>query len=225
MDRQQRYEAIKAKEAELERREEALRKNNVDIVNEKPPNFPPHCPFVRHDIAADIPIEFITTMKIAFVLFCFTSATLFINLISCGTTVTIKVGKGKGYSLGYNLVFGILYFLLTIPLAFKINYYRLYTQCTQRNVKMTWFALEGIYIAFHAYASAGVKNSGLIGLIALIDALSAGSGAAKCFCTISGLCWLIATAGQVFLFGNVMKVTRGPAPAANNSPYSPVIDN
>lgn len=223
MDKQQRYEAIKAKEAELERREAALRQNNVDVVEEKPPNFPPFCPMIRHNIAVDIPVEFMMTVRIAFILFCFTSATLFINLIACFTTVGIKVGKGKGYSLGYNSVFGVLYFILTIPLAFKINYYRLYTQCMHRSVKMTWFALEGAYIAFHAYASAGVKNSGLIGLIAMIDAISAGTSSAKAFCSISGLCWLLATAGQVFLFGNVMKVYK-MSDSRNQNPYSPVIE-
>lgn len=221
MDKQQRYEAIKAKEAELERREAALRQNNVEVVEEKPPNFPPFCPFIRHNIAVDIPVDLMMTVRIAFILFFFTAGTLLVNLIACFTTATIKVGKGKGYSLGYNSVFGVLYLVLTVPLAFKINYYRLYTQCSQRRIKMTWFALEGAYIAFHAYACAGIKNSGLIGLIAMIDSLSAGGGAAKCFCSISALCWLLSTAGQVFLFGNVMKAYK-VSDNNNAGPYSPV---
>lgn len=217
---EERFAAIQAKEAELQRREEALRQQNIEVVQEKPPNFPPFFHFVHHDISTDIPIAYQMTVKIAFVLFLLTCVTLIMNLIACFTTGTIKVGKGTSYSLGTNSVLGVIYLLLTVPLAFKINYYRLYEQCMKKNIKMTWFALEGIYIGVYAYASAGMKNTGCIGLITTIDSISAGSGASKAFCTISCIMWLLGLAGHVFLFGKVMNASKV---GESNNQYSAVL--
>ena len=51
------WHAIKQKEEELKRREKALKKSNVEIVEDtKPPNFPPFCSVIYHNIAEEIPI-------------------------------------------------------------------------------------------------------------------------------------------------------------------------
>ncbi|KAH0791387.1 secretory carrier-associated membrane protein 1-like [Histomonas meleagridis] len=64
-----RYYAIQQKEEELKRREKALKKANVEIEEDThPPNFPPFCSVVYHNIAEEIPIASQWTIRIAFIM-------------------------------------------------------------------------------------------------------------------------------------------------------------
>ncbi|KAH0791590.1 secretory carrier-associated membrane protein 1-like [Histomonas meleagridis] len=206
-----RYYAIQQKEEELKRREKALKKANVEIEEDThPPNFPPFCSVVYHNIAEEIPIASQWTIRIAFIMILALAVLVIINLIACCTTGTIKLGgSGASYSVGANIVFGVIIGILSVPLAFKINYYKLYTQAKTNNITLGWFALQAIFILCFGYAAVGLKNNGVIGIITMLDALAAGSGFCKVICIISAVLWVLGTLVEIFLFGRVMVLYKG----------------
>lgn len=215
-DVEARYYAIQQKEEELRNREKALKKSNIDIVGgEKPYNFPPFCSIVYHNIGEEIPIASQWTVRIAYIMYWCLCITCVINVIACCTTGKIDV---KGYSAGKNIIFGILIGLLAVPLAFKINYYKFYTQCKDNEITLRFFALQAIYIAVYAYAAVGKKNSGTIGLITAIDALAGGkSGFCKAICMIAAVLWVAGAAIQIFLFGKIMVLYKGTGSSKQNT--------
>ncbi|KAH0785212.1 secretory carrier-associated membrane protein 1-like [Histomonas meleagridis] len=212
-----RYYAIQQKEEELKRREKALKKVNVEIEEDtKPPNFPPFCSVVYHNIAEEIPIASQWTVRIAFIMIIALTVTVIVNLIACCTTGTINVGgAGAKYSAGTNIVFGVIIGVLSVPLAFKINYFKLYTQCKLNDVKLGWFALQAIFIICYGYAAVGMKNCGVIGIITMLDGIASGSGFCKVMSIISAVLWVCGTVVEVFLFGRVMVLYKssGSAPS------------
>ena len=211
-DLQERYEAIQRKEKELEEREKDLRKQNVEITEDQSPNFPPFCPIVHHDIPTDIPIEYMWTVRFSLILLVSLSVELVINFIAACTSKNFA-------SLGKNIVFSLIFMIVTIPIAFKVNYYKLYTSCKRRNLTLIWFALEAGMIAFCVIAAVGISSSGLMGIITCIDALANGSGAAKVFCTIAAVIWVLLSLGHILLIGKVFNAYRRQRGKGNASPY------
>lgn len=205
----ERYARLQAKEDELARRENELKKQDVNIDAEKPNNFPPCFPFMRHDITTDIPLSFQWTIRLAFIgQFIFAGA-LFINFIGACTTGTIKLKSGSGYSLGKNIIFSIIFLILGIPCAFRINYMKLYSQAAKKDIKCLYFALEGIFVGINAFAVVGLKDWGLMGIITVIDALSAStSGFCKAMITIACILWAGSALLQIFLFGRIMQLYK-----------------
>lgn len=202
---EERYRRLQAKEEELARRENALKKQDVNLDDEKVNNFPPFCPFMRHDITADIPLAYQWTVRLAFIGQFIFAGTLLINFIGACTTGTIKLKSGSGYSLGKNIIFSIIYFLLGIPCAFKINYMKLYSECAKKDIKCLYFALQGIFIGINGFACVGLKDWGLMGIITVIDAISAStSGFCKAIIIIACILWGCSALLQVFLFGRFM---------------------
>lgn len=215
-DVEARYYAIQQKEEELRNREKALKKSNIEISdNEKPYNFPPFCSIVYHNIGEEIPIASQWTVRIAYIMFYCLFATCVINVIACCTTGKIKV---KGYSAGRNIVFGAVIGVLAVPLAFKINYYKLYTQCKNNNITLGWFGLQAIYIVVYIYAAVGLKNSGTIGLITAIDAMAGGeTGFCKGICVITAILWIAGAVIQIALFGKIMALYKGTGNSNKNT--------
>lgn len=194
MDLQARYNAIQEKENELRRREDALRKQNVDVDNGHPPNFPPFCPTVYHDIAVEIPIEMQWVVRIAFIGLFWMGALLIVNLIAAFT-----VGK-FGHSAGETIIFAVIFLILTVPLAFKVNYFKLYTQCKNSAVTAGYLILQLVYFAFNVMGAIGLKDSGMIGIIVMIDAISSQAGGfVKAIVIISAVMWVLSALVQFFL--------------------------
>ncbi|KAH0786848.1 scamp-domain-containing protein [Histomonas meleagridis] len=208
---EERYYAIQQKEEELLRREKALKKENIEIVeNEKQFNFPSFYPVMYHDISEEIPIISQWVVRIAYYKIYALFVTVIVNLIACCVSGKIKVGgAGARYNTGTNVVFGVIIGVLAVPLAFKINYHKLYNHCKENNIGLGWFALQGLYIFCYGYAAVGLKNTGLMGIITMIDAIAAGEGTfTKIICALSGIMWTVGALVQIFLFGRVMVLFR-----------------
>lgn len=223
----ERYARLQAKEDELARRENALKKQDVNIDEERPNNFPPFFPFMRHDISTDIPLAFQWTVRLAFIGQFIFAGTLLINLIGACTTGTIQLKKGSGYSLGKNVIFSIIFLILGVPCAFKINYMKLYVQASKKDIKCLYFALQGIFVGINAFAFVGLKDWGLMGIITAIDALSAStSGFCKAIIIIACILWGGSALLQIFLFGRIMQLYKGSgAPIQAPQPTTNQYDN
>lgn len=207
---EERYQRIQQKEKELKQREEALRQASVDLDDTRPPNFPPFCPVVYHSISDDINIEYQSTVKVGFIGQFVWMAALVLNFMgACGVGTVDASGKDP-YSLGQYIVFSILYAVLGIPLAFKINYMKLYEGCRIADLGMGYLALQAIFILINIYCLVGLKNSGAVGIISAIDiAAKTSSGFMKIFPFINIAAWGASTFMQLFLITKVLIIYKG----------------
>lgn len=216
----ERFARLQAKEQELKQREANLKKQDVDLDDEKPNNFPPCCPFMYHDLS-DLPIIATWTIKLAFIAQFIWMGTLLINFIGACCTGTIKT-SGSGYSVGKNVVFSIIYAILGVPLAFRLNYCKLYDQARHDHIKGTFFVLQALFIACHILAFVGLQNWGLMGVITTIDCISAStSGFAKAMIVISCFLWAGSGLLQIFLFGRIMILYKNNSSSPQPAPVQP----
>ncbi|XP_024982954.1 secretory carrier-associated membrane protein 4-like [Cynara cardunculus var. scolymus] len=115
---------LEAKEAELNKREQILRRKEEALAKSgaviEDKNWPPFYPIVRHDIAGDIPIRLQRIQYIAYATLIGVPVSLFWNLL---TTVAIFTSvKADGIAFFFSAV----YFLLGPPGAFYFWYRPLY---------------------------------------------------------------------------------------------------
>ena len=223
MDIRDRYNAIQDKEEELKRREAALKKANVNIDDSHPPNFPPFCSTVYHNIGEEIPITMQWTVRIAFIALFWSAAMLVVNMIAACFS-----GKFSGdYNVAQMVIFAVIYLILTVPLAFKVNYYRFYTQCKKTEITIGYLALQAIYLIFNVIGAAGIKESGMVGIITMIDAIAGdNNGATKAFASIAAVMWILEALVQLFLTGKILVLYKGMGrkleaqPVAGNDAYN-----
>lgn len=194
MDAQERYARIQAKEEELKRREAGLREQQLDIEDDRKPNWPVCCPFVYHDISGEIPIKNTAACKVAYILQCVWALTLIVNMLAA-----FGSGSMANYSVAKYIVFSIIYTILGIPLAFRVNYMKYYEQCKKEDLSLSWFLLEIIFFGLNVVGAVGLPNSGLCGVLYAIDAFSKGNGYIKIFGIISACAWILSSLGQGFL--------------------------
>jgi len=216
---QERLERIRRKEAELAARESNLRKENIEFDDSKPPNFPPFCPFVYHDIS-EINSLAMPTVKLAFILQILFATAMLLNAFACiGVTSMNSTSPGSvQYSSGSYIVFGIIYLLFGVPVAFKIVYMKFYEQCKVGDVSMGWMGLQIIFVAVNIYAAAGSVNSGFVGLITMLDLIyKSESGLAKLFAIASAILFVLSALGQFYLLTKAMELYKNQGQKTNTA--------
>ena len=217
-DLQERYAAIQRKEEELKNREKALRDLQLGIDEDLKPNWPPCCPIIYHDIAGDIPIEAATAVKVALIGQLVWAIALLANMLACfGVS-----GMSDGYDTATYIVFGILYFVLGIPLAFRVNYMKFYQQCKVQDLTLCYFLLQLIFFGIQVFAAVSVPGSGLAGFLFAIDALSGkdASGYTKAMGFIAAAIWTISALIQFFILSKgflFYKTMKGPSLPARST--------
>jgi hypothetical protein len=217
------FRRIQAKEAELQEREKKLRTAHVHLDEERPKNFPPFCPFMFHDISADIPIIAQWTVRLAFIgQFAF-YVTLIWNVIASFTVGGLNSEEGESkVETGQTIIFAILILLLGIPCAFKINYQRLYNQARKPDISMLFFGLQGLFIVAIAVLFAGFPDTGCMGIVIAIDALASKAGGfCKFAIIISAVLAGICLAWQCVLFGKLMILFKATGAYAPENPAAP----
>ena len=193
---QERYNRIQRKEEELKQREAALREQQLGIEEDRAPNWPPCCPFIYHDITEEIPMANQTAVKVAFWLQFVWAIALIINVIA---SFGVGAMNSDAYPLATYIVFSIIYAILGIPLAFRINYMKFYEQCKNNDLGACWFLLELIFFALNVYAAVGVPKSGLCGVLCAIDAISKGSGYIRAMSIVTSIVFVCSALGQGFI--------------------------
>ena len=196
---EERFKRLQAKEQELREREKALRKQNVDVDEEKANNFPPFCPVVHHNIIEDIPIVAQWTIKIAFIAQFIWILQLLLNFIAACST-----GSMNSYSVAMNAVFSLAIMILGVPCGFKLNYMKHYTNASKDGMSVSNLILQVLFIAVNIYALIGLKNQGVMGVLTTIDALAGGNGFSRIMIPIAAAFWGLQVAIQIFLFGKII---------------------
>ena len=194
----ERLAAIEKKEAELNAREAELRKNEIDLdYDNKKPNFPPLIHLIYHNITEEIPIAkqaFVRTAFIAFIVFV---VSLLLNIISCCTVGTME---NSSVSLGYNIVFSVIYLALGTVLCFQLNYFRLYTMAKSNDIGVSWIIFQVALVLFCAYLAVGFNDSGSVGVITMIDMFSKSTSSfAKVLAIITSVVLLGSAVFEVFV--------------------------
>jgi hypothetical protein len=123
--------------------------------------------------------------------------------------------------MGQNIVFGVIILLLAAPLAFRITYLRLYRYCKRESIPITLLVFQAGLFLFIAIAAVGFGDSGMVGVIMMIDAVGyGGAKGAVAIAVISGLMWLLLCAFELFLLGRMLLLYKAvglgalaPAPA------------
>lgn len=209
MDANERYQNIVRKENELRRREQALKKQNVEIEDTRPPNFPPFCPVIYHNIPEEIPTVATWCVRISFFSFWFIFPLVVINFIGCCMSGKWNPEKKTEYDVATNVVFSIIISIILVFCAFRVNYMSLYQQCKESNVRMSMIALQALYICFYAVGFAGFKNTGMVGIMSTIDSFSRSKNAgSNIICVIATLLWALEMVCQIFLFGRIMMLWK-----------------
>ena len=211
MDPQTRYAEIQRKEAELRAREDALRKEQMTLVTEKEPNFPPLIHLVYHNIAEEIPSGAQATVRLAFAgQILFVVSTL-LNLLS-GFGMSPLSGT---YTFAYYIIFPIVIFLFGVPLCFKINYYKFYSDVKTGDLGIGWLCLQILLVILSGVAAVGLKDTGLCGFIVAIDSMKTNSAYLKIMSFITASFFILLCVYQVFIFGKGLVLYK------NNSGYAP----
>lgn len=205
MDAQERYARIQQKEEELKRREANLREQQLGIDEDRKPNWPPCCPFVYHNITEEIPVRLMAACKIAYLSQALWALALIFN---CLAAFGVK-GMPSAYSISKYIVFSIIFAVLGIPLAFRVNYMKFYDQCKKEDLTLGWFLLQVIFFALNAVAAVAPPASGLCGILFVIDAYSSGSGYVKIVGTISACLWVLSTLAQGFIGSKAFVLYKG----------------
>lgn len=204
---EERYEEIKRKEMELESREQALQKEGIDSDFADPPNFPPFCPVIHHSFSK-VNIDFQWACKCSFYFQFIYFFALFVNfLAACG--VGAANGSSTSFNVGQNIVFSVLYLVLGIPLAFKFNYMKFYSSLIKKDLGVSWLGLQVVFLALHAYALAGVTDSGLIGFISAIDIYAkTKSGYSRVTALMAAVVWAASLLAQLFMMGVGLRIYK-----------------
>ena len=168
MDQTERLASIQRKEAELNRREAALRAQEIDIDEGKEPNFPPLFHLVYHNIREDIPIRYQAFMRTTFIFFIAYVVTLFFNFFTCCFSGYIN---SPSHHVGYYVIFSLVYFILGTILGFQLNYYRLYKMLKKSDIGISWIIFQIGIVIFCGVLAAGFINGGSMGVISMIDML------------------------------------------------------
>jgi hypothetical protein len=198
-DLEGRFNTVRAKEQELQRREEALRKANVTVGDSNIPNFPPFYPLIYHNIAEEIPMLMQTFIRISLFGVGWLAILSIVNWLACFTTASF------GRNAGENIVFGLIIGLFLTPLAFRVTYWKLYRQCKEQSITFWTLALQGGLFLFCVIGVVGIEDSGMLGVMMILDAVANKPSAFTMgICVTACVCWCIAAAWQFFLLGRLL---------------------
>ena len=202
---QERFNRIQQKEEELRKREAVLKEQQLGIDEDRPPNWPPCCPFIYHDITEEIPVKNATVVRVALWLQLVWAIALIVNMLACFGIGGMGSGESSNtqdaYPSATYIVYGIIYAVLGIPLAFRINYLKFYQQCKIDDLSGCWFFLELIFFGINVYAAVGMPESGLCGVLCAIDAISKGGTSTylRVMAIITAIIFVCSALGQGFV--------------------------
>ena len=143
--------------------------NNLD-PNAK--NWPPCKPLFRQDIKTDIPSELRMIVRLVFFHWFYTVIFLFFNMITGLAAMITNVGDYLGSFIG-----SLIWLILWSPVCFMFYRFLYKAAWKKRSVSYVIFFAGAIaQIIMSAFAATGLTDSGLLGLIQMIDLLKSNKG-------------------------------------------------
>lgn len=201
-DLQKKQEELERKAAELQAREEALRKVPYNVRANNWPPLPEKCcvgPCFYQDIAVDIPLEFQKIVRTMYYLWIFYIGVLLLNVLG---TMAILVADGDGTTFGFSLLALILFTPLSFVCWFR-PLYKAFRSDSSFNFMVFFFVFFFQFILSVIYAI-GIPHVGSCGFIKSIELIKGNTGVAALSFIIAGL----HTTFAVFSLLMLLKVHR-----------------
>lgn len=178
---EQKYARLKAREAELLRRQQEIR--DVEGAVAHKPNWPPYVPFLYVDVDADIPQSAKQAVKIALIGILLVIGQSVINVLASSTITGLA-----NYSRAKSVIFSVIFALVTIYLTVSLCWEKLYNGCKAHDLPFSFIVWQFILIAWTGYLAVGFPSSGSVGIATFIDLVAkSDSGWSKMIATINTL--------------------------------------
>uniref|UniRef100_A0A1W7R9M3 Secretory carrier-associated membrane protein n=1 Tax=Hadrurus spadix TaxID=141984 RepID=A0A1W7R9M3_9SCOR len=201
---QRKQEELERKAAELQAREEALRKGPYNVRANNWPPLPEKCcvgPCFYQDIVVDIPLEFQKIVRTMYYLWLFYVGILIFNMVGA---MAFLISFGEGTTFGFSL----LALCLFTPLSFICWFrplYKAFRSDSSFNFMVFFFVFFFQFVLSTIYAI-GIPGAGSCGLFNAISAMrkppvTAGSYAVGGLALVIGFMW-----GAIALISGIMLI-------------------
>lgn len=184
---EQKYARLKAREAELLRRQQEIRE--VEGVVAHQPNWPPYIPFLYVDIETDIPQAAQQAVKIALIGVALVISQSIINILASSTITGLA-----NYSRAKSVIFSVIFALVTVYVTVSLCWEKLYNGCRARDLPFSFIVWQFVLIAWTGYLAVGFPSSGSVGIATFIDLIAKSE---------SGWSKTIATFNTLMLIGSI----------------------
>lgn len=204
-----RLQDLARREQELAQRERQLADRAEHIRKHGRNNWPPGpFPLIYHDIPAQIPEKYQSTVLTLYRVWMFLVLTLAMNLVAC-VFLLISGASNGGADLGA----GIMYLPVIGVLSFVLWYWPAY-QGYRKEMALfyyIYFIFAGFHLAFSAYALIGIPSSGCAGIINTISRFADGSLVSAILCTIACVMWGVQGIASLWMYKQVFAHSKGEA--------------
>lgn len=161
------YERLKAREANLRRRQEELQEQRTTASGgENKPNWPKYVSVYYINLQGDIPAAAQNAIKAGMLAVILVLAQSFLNFLSACTISLETYSKARGIVL--SIVLGIVsnYFYSSV------DFPRLYKSCKKHDIPFSWTLIQIGAIAWFLYLLVGFPTSGSVGFATFLDLVS-----------------------------------------------------
>jgi len=195
-----RLEAIRQREADLERRERELSERAEQLKHHGKNNWPFFFPLIYHDISVEIPEASRPLITRLYQLWLVLLGTLILNMIACIFILiagSLDGGRDVGASIGY---------LFIIPLTSFLLWYRpIYNGYMKEQALYYYFYFFfcGFHLLFSVYMIIGVPSTGSAGLIQTIQMFSNQHWVAAILGLLATIGWILQGLGNAFYYRQI----------------------
>lgn len=161
--------------AELDEKERMLKKREQELgaVGWKPPNWPVCKPMIYHSIAEDIPTELKSMVRAGYYQWIMYASTLAFNFFSVMCYYfAYRIEKPGGF------IASIFLMVLGAPLSFQMSYQSLYNGAAKgKSSPLIWYVFTNFCtFAVCVFGFVGYRDTGVAGMLLLVDASKEDSG-------------------------------------------------
>lgn len=165
-------EELKKRFEELKERERQLAKRREEAVQQRPGdgpklNWPSFFPILRYDPESDLAPAARKCVKTSLIGLC-----LFIVESIWNVVCVFSSTKLKNYPFPKCIVFSIIFGIVGFFLILNFGYNKLYIACFKRDIPVSFTICQFLIIAWCAYLTVGLPDSGSVGIAVFLDLIA-----------------------------------------------------
>ena len=158
-------EQLRAREAELLRRQEEINNLRDDVIPTA--NFPSFYPLIIYNLDRDIPQAAQKVIKNSMLGLCFAAGMALFNIFA-----VLSVSGLDKYPHIRCFIFAVIQGFATVYFLYTQSYTKIYSDCRKHDVSFRWTIVQFIFVIWCAYLSIGFPTSGSVGLATLLDLIA-----------------------------------------------------
>ncbi|OHT03123.1 hypothetical protein TRFO_06771 [Tritrichomonas foetus] len=185
-------EQLRAREAELLRRQQEIQGVRAEIVPE--PNYPPFYPIIVYNPDTDIP-----TAAKSCVTFCLYGLMAMIAAAMFNVLAVLSVSGLPTYPKVRCFIFSIIQGFATVYVILHYSFEKLYSNCKKHDVPFMWTIIQFIIIGWLIYLTIGFPTSGSVGLATFLDLVAKSNSGFSIFMAFINMILTGAATGCQFL--------------------------